>query len=157
MMRFFNVSIGRRVGGNQNSNFFLFLITTSRSLLSTCVINSVTDIPSWLGIFSKLGGTGRLIVFEIFGDLTSPNSYVTIRGNWLRLRFTDKPDPCRTSYQTVCFSIYIHFRFWKSYCYWNPTVGSRVVRISNEKKLMNFSKMKILTWWGQHRYFNLSR
>jgi hypothetical protein len=40
-----------------------------------------------LGFFSKLGGTGRLIVFEIFGGLTSPNSYVTIRGQLTSIAF----------------------------------------------------------------------
>jgi hypothetical protein len=51
--------------------------------LATLKRNPTQLMHFWilLGIFSNLGGTGRLIVFEIFGGLTSPNSYVTIRGN----------------------------------------------------------------------------
>jgi hypothetical protein len=43
--------------------------------------NTENQLAINLGIFGKLGGTGRLVVFEIIGGLTSPNSYVTIRGN----------------------------------------------------------------------------
>jgi hypothetical protein len=48
--------------------------------INLCIVSKIVSVEE-MGIFSKLGGTGSLIVFEIFGGLISPNTYVTIQGN----------------------------------------------------------------------------